>query len=184
MQTTLRDHGVAVKMLTSPCDAAADLPDRLRKDHAGHRPRTAVQETRDVEHRGLHRGVCELGHRDGRGGAGPAEVRLVALRIGEQRRPLYTFSFLLLLYFAVFSVVSARERRAFWSTMPSTSLIGALLADAGIGTILTRVGLPGLLPLPWSQTLVVFVYTVVSCLVVNDAVKVVMIRWRVPAAVA
>ena len=97
---------------------------------------------------------------------------------------LYTFSFLLLLYFAVFSVVSARERRAFWSTMPSRSLIGALLADAGIGTMMTRVGLPGLQPLPWSQTLVVFVYAVVSCLVVNDAVKVVMIRWRVPDAVA
>jgi magnesium-transporting ATPase (P-type) len=116
---------------------------------------------------------------------------LVLLRIGWSRfglatndGGLYTFSFLLLLYFAVFSVVSARERRAFWSTMPSKSLIGALLADAGIGTILTRVGLPGLLPLPWSQTLAVFVYAIVSCLVVNDAVKVAMIRWRVPAAVA
>jgi len=116
---------------------------------------------------------------------------LFLLRIGWSRfglasdnGSLYTFSFLLLLYFAVFSVVSARERRAFWSTMPSRSLIGALLADAGIGTMMTRVGLPGLQPLPWSQTLVVFVYAVVSCLVVNDAVKVVMIRWRVPDAVA
>ena len=32
---------------------------------------------------------------------------------------LYTFSFLTLLYFAAFSIVSARERRWFWSTMPS-----------------------------------------------------------------
>ena len=50
----------------------------------------------------------------------------------------------MLLYFAVFSVVSARERRGFWSTMPSK----ALMADALTGTILTRVGLPGLMPLP------------------------------------
>ena len=57
---------------------------------------------------------------------------------------LYTFSFLLLLYFAVFSVVSARERHWFWTTMPSKTLMGALLADALTGTILTRVGLPGL----------------------------------------
>ena len=28
------------------------------------------------------------------------------------------------------------------------------------------------------------VYSMVSCLVVNDAVKVAMIKWRVPAAVA
>jgi H+-transporting ATPase len=97
---------------------------------------------------------------------------------------LYTFSFLLLLYFAVFSVVSARERRAFWSTMPSKALVAALVGDALTGTILTRVGLPGLMPLPWSQMLAVFVYAMVSCLVVNDAVKVIMVRWRVPTAVA
>ena len=97
---------------------------------------------------------------------------------------LYTFSFLMLLYFAVFSVVSARERRAFWSTMPSKALMGALVADALTGTILTRVGLPGLVPLPWSQTIAIFAYAMVACLVVNDAVKVVMIKWRVPTAIA
>lgn len=97
---------------------------------------------------------------------------------------LYTFSFLMLLYFAVFSVVSARERRAFWSTMPSKTLTAALVADAITGTILTRVGLPGLAPLPWLQTLAVFAYAMVSCLVVNDAVKVVMIRWRTSTATA
>src|SRR5450759_4376601 len=84
---------------------------------------------------------------------------------------LYTFSFLLLLYFAVFSVVSARERRAFWSTMPSKALLAALMGDALTGTILTRVGLPGLLPLPWPQTLAIFAYAMVSCLVVNDSVN-------------
>jgi plasma-membrane proton-efflux P-type ATPase len=91
---------------------------------------------------------------------------------------LYTFSFLMLLYFAVFSVISARERRAFWSTMPSKALMAALLADTIVGTVLTRVGLPGLMPLPWSQTFAIFAYAMVSCLVVNDAVKVMMIRWR------
>jgi len=97
---------------------------------------------------------------------------------------LYTFSFLMLLYFAVFSVVSARERCAFWSTMPSKALIAALMADTVTGTILTRVGLPGLMPLPWSQTLAIFAYAMGSCLVVNDAVKAVMIKWRVPTAIA
>jgi H+-transporting ATPase len=97
---------------------------------------------------------------------------------------LYTFSFLTLLYFAVFSVASARERRAFWSTLPSKALMAALTADALIGTILTRVGLPGLMPLPWWQTLSLLAYAMVSCLIVNDALKVVMIKWRVPTAVA
>lgn len=97
---------------------------------------------------------------------------------------LCTFSFLMLLYFAVFSVVSARERRAFWATLPSKALLAALAADALIGTILTRVGLPGLPPLPWLQMLAIFAYTMIACLGGHDAVKVAMIKWRVPTASA
>jgi len=97
---------------------------------------------------------------------------------------LSTFTFLMLLYFAVFSVLSARERRWFWATMPSKTLIAALIADALTGTLLTRVGLPGLMPLSWSNTLAIFAYAMASCLVVNDAIKVVMIKWRVSAAIA
>jgi len=92
---------------------------------------------------------------------------------------LYTFSFLMLLYFAVFSVVSARERSWFWATLPSKTFLSALAADAIVGTILTRLGIPGLVPLPWWQTLAVFVYSLVACLIVNDALKVAMIKWRV-----
>jgi H+-transporting ATPase len=104
--------------------------------------------------------------------------------LATNNNALYTFSFLLLLYFAVFSVVSARERRAFWSTMPGKTLVAALMADTLVGTILTRVGLPGLMPLPWWQTLAIFGYAMVCCLVVNDAIKVLIIQWRVPGAMA
>jgi len=97
---------------------------------------------------------------------------------------LYTFSFLMLLYFAVFSVLSARERCWFWASLPSRTFLSALAADTLTGTVLTFVGLPGLSPLPWWQTLAIFAYALVSCLVVNDAIKVAMIKWRVPNAVA
>ena len=97
---------------------------------------------------------------------------------------LYTFGFLTLLYLAVFSIVSARERRRFWATMPSKTLVAAFALDALVGTGLTLVGLPGLMQLPWRQTLTILAHALVSCLVVNDAVKVAMIRWRVPLAVA
>ena len=46
----------------------------------------------------------------------------------------YTFSFQTLLYFAVFSIVSARERRWFWATMPSKTLMAALTPDLLAGT--------------------------------------------------
>ncbi len=95
---------------------------------------------------------------------------------------LFTFSFLTLFYFAVFSIVSARERRRFWSTMPSKTLIAALIADTLIGTALTFTGLPDLMPLPWWQVLSVFVYAMFACLVLNDTVKIIMIRRFVPTA--
>ena len=80
--------------------------------------------------------------------------------LATNNNALYTFSFLMLLYFAAFSVLSARERRWFWATRPSKTFLSALVADAITGTILTRVGLPGLMPLPWWQTLAVFVYLI------------------------
>jgi len=98
--------------------------------------------------------------------------------LATNNNALYTFSFLMLLYFAVFSVVSARERQWFWASLPSKTFMSALAADAITGTVLTFVGLKGLMPLPWWQTLAVFVYAMVSCLVLNDTVKVAMIKWR------
>jgi H+-transporting ATPase len=93
---------------------------------------------------------------------------------------LYTFCFLMLLYFAAFSIVSARERRWFWTTMPSKTLAASLVAEVAVGTILTLVGLPGLAPLPWWQTLAIFVYAMFSCLIINDSLKVAMIRRQTP----
>ena len=104
--------------------------------------------------------------------------------LATNNNALYTFSFLVQLYFAVFSIVSVRERRWFWATPPSKVFLSILAAEAIAGTVLTFAGLPGLMPLPWWQPLVVFVYAMVMCLGVNDALKVVMIQWRVPNAVA
>ncbi len=104
--------------------------------------------------------------------------------LATNNNALYTFSFLMLLYFAVFTVVSARERHWFWATPPSKILLSALAVDALMGTVVTLVGLPGLMPLPGWQMLAIFVYSMVACLGVNDALKVGMIKWRVPSAVA
>ena len=104
--------------------------------------------------------------------------------LATNNNALYSFSFLMLLYFAVFSVVSARERHWFWATLPSKTFASALAVDALTGTIVTLVGLPGLMPLPGWQMLAIFVYAMVVCLGVNDALKVGMIKWLVPGAVA
>jgi magnesium-transporting ATPase (P-type) len=96
---------------------------------------------------------------------------------------LCTFCFLLMLYFAAFSVISVRERTWFWQTLPSRTLLAALGADVLVGTLLTFVGIPDLVALPGWQPLAIFSYAGVACLGVNDALKVAMIKWRVPESV-
>ena len=112
---------------------------------------------------------------------------LAALAFGWHRfglagsgNALVTFSFLAMLYLAVFSIVSARERRRFWASAPSRLLAGALLADAAIGTAVTFAGLPDLPALPLAQTAALLGYAALCCLLVNDGLKVVLVRRWVP----
>lgn len=97
---------------------------------------------------------------------------------------LHAFSFQTLLYFGIFSIFSVRERQWFWRTRPGKALMAASALDLLAGVVLSLVGLPGLPPLPWQQTLAIIGYAAACCLLVNDALKVAMIKWRVPAAAA
>lgn len=96
---------------------------------------------------------------------------------------LYTFSFLMLLYFAAISILSVRERRWFWKTFPGKALVISLTSEVIVGTALTLIGVSDFTPLPWWQTLALFGYAIISCLGVNDALKVALIKWRIPLAV-
>ena len=96
--------------------------------------------------------------------------------LGTQEPVLQTFSFQMLFYFALFSIVSARERRHFWASWPSGTLIAALCLDGVAGTALTVVGIPGLTPVPWRQTVFVLIAAMICCLVPNDFVKAALFR--------
>ena len=76
-----------------------------------------------------------------------------------------------MLYLAVFSILSIRERRRFLDSAPGWPLILALVADVSIGTALTFAGLPTFPPLPWWQLLAIFGYAMTTCLVLNDQLK-------------
>ncbi len=89
---------------------------------------------------------------------------------------LHTFTFQTLFYFALFSILSIRERRHFWASRPSGILAVALLLDALVGTAVSTTGVPGLAPLPWAETLVVFSYAMICSLFVNDLVKVALMK--------
>ncbi len=84
---------------------------------------------------------------------------------------LQTFTFETLLFFALFSIVSIRERRSFWSSLPSTTLSAALTADAAAGVSIAAWGLAELRPLGARELLLVIGYSLVCSLGVNDVVK-------------
>ncbi len=97
------------------------------------------------------------------------------LGLATNDNALYTFSFLILLYFAAFSIVSVRERRWFWSTRPSKTLMAGVAAELSVGTLVALLGLPEMASLPWWQVVAVLAYAMFSCLVVNDVIKMAMI---------
>lgn len=81
------------------------------------------------------------------------------------------FSFLVLLLLAAFSVMSIRERRAFWRSRPSWILTSALIADAVIGSLIGLVGIGELAPLHPTRIAVTAAYAAVCCLGPNDWIK-------------
>ncbi len=105
------------------------------------------------------------------------------LAFGWQRLHLsdgqrHTFSFLTLLFFAVFSIVSIRERRAFWASRPGGLLAAALTADALVGLALGWLGLGDLEPLAPRQSALIVAVALVCSLGPNDLLKSALVsRW-------
>jgi H+-transporting ATPase len=96
--------------------------------------------------------------------------------LGANEPALHTFSYTILLYFALFSIIVMRERRHFWASRPSNTMSLALGLDAMIAAAIATLGIPGLEPIPLQQTLTVIAYAFVSSLLVNDWVKVELVK--------
>jgi len=91
--------------------------------------------------------------------------------LGNHPGQLQTFTFQTLLFFALFSIVSIRERRPFWASRPSTILATALLADAAAGILIGLFGLVELKPLSLAPTILIVGFALMSCLGINDLIK-------------
>jgi magnesium-transporting ATPase (P-type) len=99
--------------------------------------------------------------------------------LGDHEGRLQTFVFQMILFFAVFSILSVRERRAFWASPPSWALAIALCADAAVGLLIGALGLAEMKPLPTAETALIVGYACVFSLLVNDFFKVaLMTRYR------
>jgi H+-transporting ATPase len=89
---------------------------------------------------------------------------------------LYTYAFEILFYSASLIVFNVRERRHFWNSMPSRTLSVATILSLAAVTAVTVFGIPGLVPLPITVTLLVILFSALFTFVINDSVKVVLVK--------
>jgi H+-transporting ATPase len=89
---------------------------------------------------------------------------------------VYTFTFETLFYSAMFLIFNVRERRHFWNSMPSKTLLSAIILSIIAATAVTTVGVPGLTALPVEITLFVMSCSAVFSLALNDLVKFILVR--------
>jgi magnesium-transporting ATPase (P-type) len=99
--------------------------------------------------------------------------RYLALGDGE----LQTFGFLILLFFALFSLLSAREHGPFWSSRPSWILLAVLALDAGMGILIGISGLFTMKPLAFWEVLLTFGSAAFLNLLLNDFIKVNLFKY-------
>ena len=93
---------------------------------------------------------------------------------------MQTFTFETLLFFSVFSILSIRERRAFWRSRPSSLMLAALAADALVGLLIGVLGFAAMRPLPGGQVALIVACAAILSLGLNDLLKLLLIR-RLPA---
>jgi H+-transporting ATPase len=107
--------------------------------------------------------------------------------LSDQAGLLQTFTFQVFLFFALCSLLSMRERRAFWRSRPSAALAASLGVAAVVGTVIGAHGVAELSPLPLAESAFIFGYAAVCSLGPNDLVKALLCaralrRRRGPAA--
>lgn len=98
----------------------------------------------------------------------------IELRMGGaavRSRTTHTLSFLILLFMAVFSILSVRERRRFWSSSPSLWLFIALGFELAVGIYIGLFGFVNLPAIGSLRTLSALGFCAGLSLVVNDFVK-------------
>jgi H+-transporting ATPase len=89
---------------------------------------------------------------------------------------LYTYTFEILFYSAMFLIFNVRERRHFWNSIPSKTLAAAIVLSIAAVTLVTAFGIPGLATIPITVTLFVMALSGIFAFVVNDSVKAALVK--------
>jgi H+-transporting ATPase len=104
---------------------------------------------------------------------------LHALNLNADDKALSTYSFEIILYFGLFSLFVVREKRHFWNSWPSKTLLFLILGDMVLGVVLTCFGLLNFKAIPLKDTCIVIAYTAVISFTINDLIKYILLKkWQ------
>jgi len=103
-------------------------------------------------------------------------VGLAIFHLTVADQTVYTFTFEILFYFAMFLIFNVRERGHFWDSLPSKTLLTAIILSVAAATAVTTVGIPGLVPLHLEVNVFVMVCSAAFSLILNDSVKFILVR--------
>jgi H+-transporting ATPase len=101
---------------------------------------------------------------------------LYGFHLGLTDQRLYTFTFEILFYSAMFLIFIVRERGHFWDSMPSKTLLAAISLSIAAAIAMVTVGIPGLEPLPIGVTVFVMFCSGAFSLLLNDSVKFLLVK--------
>ena len=109
-------------------------------------------------------------------------VAFYHLGLNDHINQLYTFVFDFLVFSALFNMLIVRERGRFWSSAPSKLLALSIAGDIAAVFLISTFGVHELAPISPMMTLAVLAYSIVTCLLVNDFVKVILVErfWAKP----
>lgn len=99
-------------------------------------------------------------------------IGLAWLGLGASLTQLQTFVFVWMTLTDYCTVLVVRERRHFWHSKPSRALLVAILADIAFVLFISVIGMPMVAPIPLLLFFTVFIYAVLTSLLLNDFIKV------------
>jgi len=104
---------------------------------------------------------------------------LHSLNLNADNKALSTYSFEIILYFGLFSLFVVREKRHFWSSWPSKTLLYLIIGDMILGVFLASFGLLTFKSIPLKDTLIVISYVAFISFTFNDWIKYVLLKkWK------
>ncbi|MGG6460092.1 MAG: HAD-IC family P-type ATPase, partial [Candidatus Eiseniibacteriota bacterium] len=89
---------------------------------------------------------------------------------------LQTFVLCILMISQACNMLVSRERRHFWDSRPSKMFLSAIVGNIAVTAVIATIGIPGISSIPLIDVLLVLTYSLSFPLLINDFVKVKLIK--------